>query len=963
MKGDRWKQVNDLFHSAVERSSEERAAFLEEACHGDEGLRREVESLLTSYGQAENFIESPAFEVAPELLISDQAGALVGELIGHYRIERLIGVGGMGEVYLARDEQLGRKAALKFLPEHLTADEAQLSRFKTEARSASALNHPNILTVYEIGSEGTRQFIATEFIKGVTLRVSLAGGRMNLRNALEIAVQVASALEAAHEAGVVHRDIKPENIMVRPDGYAKVLDFGIAKLTEQGAASEHHELQTTAVRQTQPGLVLGTGRYMSPEQARGQKVDARSDIWSLGVVLYEMVGGIPPFLGETPSDCIASILTKEPPPLSGVLPDVPPELEAILQNALRKNRDERYQTTREMLADLRSLKGELEVAGSSRAGFIVRKIKRHQRGMLLTLAASILTAATYSFFFGAPPSSPNEKSIAVLPFENLSEEKSNAYFADGIQDEVLTRLSKIADLKVISRTSTQRYRDTSQSLPEIAKQLGVANLLEGSVQKTNDQVRVNVQLIRVANDSHLWAETFDRKLTDIFSVESEVARTIADQLRAKLTGAEEQIMAARPTENAEAYDAYLRGLAYSLKTGNSPANTLGAQKYLREAVRLDPKFALSWALLSYVDALGYLTLSLQPTTDLREETRQAAETALTLQPNLGEAIVAKGYYHYACLKDYATALRYFEQARQFLPNSSQIPESLAYVARRQGQWDRSDSYFNEAERLDPRNVSLLTQHAQSYMIVRRFPEAQRKFDQVLDITPDDVDTLAEKAAIAQAEGDLPRAAALLAPLHPNADDTGALEIQVYQAILERRPAQIIPRLREALANPDPELGYNIGELRFWLGWAQEVAGDHPASHESWQQARSELEPFLKEQPDNYLLIGDLALTNMGLGDKAAALALSEQGMTVLPLEKDVVDGPAPIEVLARVAAQMGEPDRAIAALQKLLSIPSEGALAARAPLTPALLRLDPMFDPLRNDPRFQELIREPAHHL
>src|SRR5205814_2900600 len=270
----------------------------------------------------------------------------------------------------------------------------------------------------------------------------------------------------------------------------------------------------------------------------------------------------------------------------------------------------------------------------------------------------------------------------------------------------------------------------------------------------NDQVRVNVQLIRAANDSHLWAESFDRKLTDIFSVESEVAKAIADQLRAKLTGREEQAIAARPTDNPKAYDAYLRGLAYTLKTGNSPGNSLGAQKYLREAVRLDPKFALGWALLSYVDALGYLTLTLQPTDALREEARQAAETALTLQPNLGAAVVAKGYYHYACLKDYDTAVRYFERARQFLPNSSQIPESLAYVARRRGQWDRSESYFNEAERLDPHNVNLIAQHAVSYLCLRRFPEALRKFDQILDITPDDVDILAREAGIAQAEGDL-----------------------------------------------------------------------------------------------------------------------------------------------------------------------------------------------------------------
>ncbi len=571
---------------------------------------------------------------------------------------------------------------------------------------------------------------------------------------------------------------------------------------------------------------------------------------------------------------------------------------------------------------------------------------------LLALAAIVAGIAIFSRY--RLGSAAPEKSIAVLPFENRSEDKANAYFAEGIQDEILTRLSKIADLKVISRTSTQHYKSTPENLAEIAKQLGVAHILEGSVQKSGDAVRVNVQLIKAANDSHLWAETFDRKLTEIFSVESEVAKAIADQLRAKLTGEEERVIAAKSTDNVEAYDAYLRGLAYTLKTG-STADALGAEKYFKEAVRLDPKFALGWALLSYLDSRSYIAQNLQPTLALCEGAREAAETALTLQPTLGEAVWAKGYYHYACLKDYDTAVRYFEEAHQLLPNNSRIPESLAYVARRRGQWDRSESYFNEAERLDPRNVNLLIQHALSYVVRRRFPEALRKLDQVLNIIPDDVNILTLKAGIAQAEGDLPRAAALLAPLHPGAEDPQALEPQVYQAILERRPAQIIPRLREILAKSDPALGYFNSELRFYLGWAQEVAGEHVAAQETWRQARSELESFLKEQPENHFLIGDLALTNMGLGDKAAALALAERAMAAVPIEKDALFGPIPLEILARVAAQMGEPNRAIAALEKLLSIPYGNPL----PLTPALLRLDPMFDPLRNDPRFQKLVASP----
>ncbi len=548
-----------------------------------------------------------------------------------------------------------------------------------------------------------------------------------------------------------------------------------------------------------------------------------------------------------------------------------------------------------------------------------------------------------------------DKSIAVLPFENFSVEKANAYFAAGIQDEILTRLSKIADLKVISRTSTQHYLSAPANLPEIAQQLGVAHILEGSVQKQGDQVRVNVQLIDARSDSHVWAEVYNRRLTDIFAVEGEVAKAIADQLRAHLTGRETKVITAQPTENANAYDAYLRGLAYTLRTQNTPENYLGAQKYFREAVKLDPRFALGWALLAYVNARGYHTTNLQPTSGLREEARKAVETALDLEPDLGEAWLAKGYYLYGCEGNFVAAARTYEQARQFLPNSSRIPESLAVLARDEGQWNKGESYFNEAERLDPRNVSLLTRHAQFYITLRRYPEAQGKLDLILEIKPNDTDALVEKAAIAQSQGDLQRARELLAQLQPAAGDPTGWETLAYQSILERHPEQIIPRLEELLRNPDPEIGYLNGELGFWLGWTKEMANNHEGAREAWQKARSELEVFLREQPENWSLLNDLALIAVGLGDKANAFNFVKQAMTLNPIEKEAANGMQSVDTLARVTACAGEPERAVSALEQILSKPGNGALTTGMPLTPALLRLDPMFDSLRKDQRFQKL--------
>jgi serine/threonine protein kinase/Tfp pilus assembly protein PilF len=862
-----------------------------------------------------------------------------------------LGAGAMATTYRALDTVLNSLVALKVIDRSVAQNPGARSRFLREARAAANIHHPNVARVTFYGEQDGECFYAMELVKGETLEARVRrDGPMPLAMALQVIEQAVRALAVAEVCGVVHRDIKPSNLMLESDAsetlMLKVIDYGVAKV--MGPQAE------PGVEQTQAGF-LGTPAFASPEQFAGageSPIDTRSDIYSLGVTFWYLLSGRTPFDGRTMEE-IRARQTGELQLEQLRSLHLPGQVIALLKSMLAPDPKDRPQTARELLSAVHSCYARFSPEARS------RRRQLAMAGAALTSAVAAIALGTW-LYQHTRSFTPMERSIAVLPFENLSSDKENAYFVEGIQDEILTRLSKIADLKVISRTSTQHYKSAPENLPEIAKQLGVAHILEGSVQKSADAVRVNVQLIKAANDSHLWSDTFDRKLTDIFSVESEVAKTIADQLRAKLTGQEAEIIAAKPTNNPAAYDAYLRGLAYTLKTGFTPANSLGAQKYLKEAVRLDPKFALAWALLSYVDASGYLTQSLQPTASLREEARQAAETSLTLQPNLGEAVLAKGFYHYACLKDYDTAVTYFEQAHRLLPNNSSIPQDLAYVERRRGNWDRSEAYFNEAEKLDPRNVGLLSQHARSYVCLRRFPEALGKLEQILNITPDDTDTLVLKARIAQAEGDLPRASALLSPLRLGADYANALETQVYQAILESRPAPVIAQLKEILAKPDQALGYYNGELRFWLGWAQEVGGDSAAARDSWSQARSELEPFLKEQPENFILMGDLALTSMGLGDNAAALALAERAIAMMPIKKDALTGPRPLDILARVAAGIGDPDRSISTLQELLSIPYEAPLAANPPLTPALLRLDPMFDSLRKDPRFQKLTDAPA---
>jgi TolB-like protein len=569
-------------------------------------------------------------------------------------------------------------------------------------------------------------------------------------------------------------------------------------------------------------------------------------------------------------------------------------------------------------------------------------------GALLLVIAMLIVGRLP--FYRQKGESTSQKSIAVLPFENLSEDKANAYFADGVQDEILTRLSQIADLKVISRTSTQHYKNAPANLPEIARQLGAAHILEGRVQKSGDTVRVNVQLIKAANDIHLWADTYDRKLTDIFGVESEIAKRVAESLQTKLTSREELALAAKPTNNSEAYDAYLRGLAFQLRT-ISPDSFEKSVGFYERAVQLDPAFALAWARLSRANAWIY-SASLGSTIAHRDAAERALNMAQKLQPNSPETLLAQAYYQYWVLRDYELAKATFGRVRDLLPGSSDVPGALALIARRQGHWDESVAYWEQTLALDPRNTDWLAAAADTYAMLRQFPAALKTYDRLLDIVPNDPDTIASEAKIYQAEGNLEQAGKLLAGVNAQTPSFMAYLTKMNQLFLERQFDEAIrlihSRLTETRDLSDFEKLFNP----FYLVLAQEYAGDTGGARATAQQLLGPLDTFGQKDPDNLILVSVLPIIHAVLGQKDAAIKEAERAITLLPSGKDAMAGPRNEENLAFVEVLVGEKNRAIPRLQRLLEIPYTECL------TPALLRLHPQWDPLRADPAFQKLCEE-----
>jgi TolB-like protein/class 3 adenylate cyclase/Tfp pilus assembly protein PilF len=576
---------------------------------------------------------------------------------------------------------------------------------------------------------------------------------------------------------------------------------------------------------------------------------------------------------------------------------------------------------------------------------------------LLALAAIVAGIVLFSRYRVRSALAAPEKSVAVLPFENLSRDPDNAYFADGIQEEVLTRLAKIADLKVISRASTQQSQSKPGNLAEIAKQLGVANILVGSVQRAADQVRVNVHLVNVQTGSQLWAETYDRKLSDIFVVESEIAKGIAESLQAKLTGREEQALAAKPTNNPEAYDAYLRGLAFEERSNYSSDALFKAIDFYGLAVQLDPNFALAWARLSGAHGLLYFNRN-NTTTARRDAAKGALENAQKLQPNTPETLLFTGYYQYWVLHDYDLAKATFGRVSKMLPGNSQVLYALGAIMRREGHWNESVAYWERGLALDPRNTALLTEVAWTYAALRQFPTAIKLYDRALDILPNELSVMALKASIYQAEGNLKEAAKSLGQVNAQTNSDLAVRIKLAQFRLERNRTESSRFVQARQARLDFASGIDKGIKQGGLALIHRVAGDTAAAKAAAEQARNTLEPLSKDQPDNAFIASALAVAYAILDEKDSALNEAQRAITLVPSSKDRLSGPAFEENLALVEMIIGENSRAIATLTRLLQTPYGGWLYSPAPITPALLRLDPIWDPLRADPAFQKLCDE-----
>ena len=651
-------------------------------------------------------------------------------LLSHYRIISKIGAGGMGEVYLAHDQKLDRKVALKILPLDVAADRGRMNRFMQEAKAASALNHPNIITIYEIDETDSGHFIATEFIDGETLRNRLQQAPMTMSAVLDVAVQVASALATAHRASIIHRDIKPENVMVRADGLVKVLDFGLAKLT---AAPESDSEAATRISDTQPGMIMGTVAYMSPEQARGKVVDARTDVWSLGILLYEMLSGRTPFRGETTSDTLANILHREPETLSiGALPT---DLATIMDRMLAKKLDARYQTIHDVVSDLRNLQRRIEFDSEM------------QQTIFRSVEARTEAVTSASDFKSSP-------SIAVLPFANLSPDPDNEYFCEGIAEELLNALTRIDGLKVAARTSAFLFKGKNANVSEIGERLGVKTVLEGSVRKAGNRLRISVQLVNASDGFHLWSERYDREMQDIFDLQDEITLSVIDSLKVKLLGNERDAVLKRYTDNTKAYELFLKGRYHHFKY--TAEGWKRAIEFFEKATEIDPLFAPAYAALAY--SWGCLWFfGLIPADAAIAPMRKTSSAALKIDKDLAEAHLSLALVTLFYDWEFPKAEEEFRRALDLNPSNAEAHSVYSMLLALEDRIDEAIMRSKQSLSIDPLSPLINMNAGWTYFTAGLLNEALDQVRKMIDIERDFYGAYWLRGAIYLAEGDYERA--------------------------------------------------------------------------------------------------------------------------------------------------------------------------------------------------------------
>jgi len=887
---EKWQEAKELFYGALRLKPAEREQFLNESCKGDDDLRREIESLLSSSESAGSFMQNPALNEIAGAFATNKEKIPINQSLGHYRILNLLGQGGMGEVYLAEDTRLERKVALKILPSAFAQDVGRMRRFVQEAKAASALNHPNILTIYETGEFENTKYIVSEYVEGETVSERLRREPLNLKVTLDIAIQIASALQAAHEASIVHRDIKPDNVMIRPDGFVKLLDFGIAKLTEkQVDVNFEAEAATIPKANTMPGTIFGSVNYMSPEQARGTTVDSRTDIFSFGLVLYEMLAGKRAFEGDNAIEVISHILQTEPVPLVRLNPDLPHEIERIVGKALRKDCEERYQTAKDLLIDLRDAREELQfqkkrdrsyapprdqvetqiinaatidaAQSNSRAERIVAQVKNQKLGFI---ALSLLVLAGIGFgywYFSHRISTANQiESIAIMPFVNESGNTDTEYLSDGMTEALISNLSQLPRLNVKARSSVFRYKGLNTDPQQIARELNVQAILNGRIVQRGGDLSLYVELVDIALDKVIWSRTYNRQMTNLVSLQSEISHDVSNNLRAKLSGADEQRLARNYTENSEAYQLYLKGQFEGNK--HTKQDLLKGIEYYNQALEKDPNFALAYAGLS--GSYGVMSgEEYMPPNEAFPKAKDYAVKALSIDGEIAEGHAAMAavrlYYDW----DWAEATKELDRAQILNPNDpgTNLLRSDLFLAL--GRVDEAHAEVKHARELDPLSRLFNTIDGADSYLGRQYDEAITELEKTINL----------------------------------------------------------------------DLAFNQTYLYLGLAYAQK--GMHQQAIETFQKGMTQTE----RHPQ---LIASLGYTYGLAGERDKALKILDE---LREISKHRYVSPY---LFAVVYAGLGDKDQTFAWLDKAFQDRSVFLI---------WLKVEPLFDPFRADPRFQALLR------